>query len=169
MKKIRQQHLREVRAGKRGCPPGLGAAERGVQHPHHPIIPCPGSSHVQLADFSQAGIANGDSVCAWGRSGIAGRGMGGAFCNDCSCLAAISGPQRPCAAGRAACCPRRLAGCSLPSQPCEQVLPAMIHVVSDRAAVGGHPGAEPAPCSGGPRGCCSRQGLPSLGGGVCVY
>lgn len=97
MKKIRQQHLREVRAGKRGCPPGLGAAERGVQHPHHPIIPCLGSPHVQLADFSQAGIANGDSVLAWGRSGIVGRGMGGAFRNDRSCLAAISGPQRPCA------------------------------------------------------------------------
>lgn len=65
MKKIRQQHLREVRAGmKRGCPPGLGAGERGAQHPHHPVIPSPGTLRVPPTDFCPAGIANGDSVRA---------------------------------------------------------------------------------------------------------
>ena len=71
MKKTRQQHLREVRAGKRG--PG----ERGARHVHRPTIPCPGSLCVQLADSPLAGIANGDSVRVWGQSTIVGRGMGG--------------------------------------------------------------------------------------------
>lgn len=91
---------------------------------------------------------------------------GGAFHNPCSCLAVISGPRRPCAAVRAACCPLRLDGCSLPSFLCEQVLPAMIHVVSGWVAVGGHPGAELAPCGAALQGCCSHQGTAwSWGGG----
>lgn len=38
--------------------------------------------------------------------------------------------------------PAARSGWHLPSLPCEQVLPLMIHVVSGWAAVGGHPGPE---------------------------
>lgn len=83
MKKIRQQHLRKVRAGERGCPPGLGT---GARCAHRPPVPSPGRLCVQLADFSLAGIEKGDSVC-----GVGSWGEGwGVFCNDRSCLAAIS-------------------------------------------------------------------------------
>ena len=166
MKKIRQQHLREVRAGKRGCPPGLGAGERGQGMPIAPPSPVQGVSVCSRQTFPWQGLQTGILYVRGAEAGSWGEGWG-AFCNHHSHLAAISRPRRPCAAGRAACCLLWLAGCSLPSLPCEQVLPARIHVVSGWVAVGGYPGAELAPRGVAPQGRCSHQcrGLPGLGWG----
>lgn len=114
----------------------------------------------------------GQPPCAVGRvflgrdhgNGIVGRGMR-AFHIHHTCLAAFSGAQRPCAT-RDGWMDGRMD--ALLSLPCEQVLPAVIHVVSGWAAMGGHPGAGLAPHSMTPWGGCSHQpcGLSGLRGGV---
>lgn len=58
MKKIRQQHLREVRDRDGGYPQGWEPGS-GIEAC---VLPCPGSLWMPLMDFSVAGNANRDSV-----------------------------------------------------------------------------------------------------------
>lgn len=77
MKNIRQQHLRKVRAGKRGCPPGLGAGDWGQGMTITPTPPAQETSVCSWQTFLWQGLQTGIAYVRGAEAGLWGEGRGG--------------------------------------------------------------------------------------------